>query len=117
MPRSQKLVRFFKVHIIAATPNATNDPATAKLALRTPSALEALEAEGLGLVVDDTVEVDIVDEDAMPSISAVQRKNQNIDLLIEIDGYAPEDAAPLVPELPFPGVLPVSPLPLLPTGD
>ena len=41
------------------------------LGLRTPSALEAMEADGLGLVVDDAVEVDIVDDDTMSTISAV----------------------------------------------
>lgn len=74
-----------------------------------------MEAEGLGLVVDDTVEVDIVDDDTIPSISAVHRRTQNMDLLVEL-GDDPEEAD-AAPVFPLPDVLPVSPLPLLPTGD
>lgn len=39
------------------------------------SPFEALEAEGLGLVVDDIVEVDIVEEDTMPTINAMHCRN------------------------------------------
>ena len=38
------------------------------------SPFEAVEAEGLGLVVDDIVEVDIVDDGTMPTINTILKK-------------------------------------------
>ena len=58
-------------HIMAATPNATTEPATANFGLRMLFPFEAVEAEGLGLVVDDIVEVDIADDDTMPTVNTI----------------------------------------------
>ena len=68
LPRPDSLL---SIHIIAATPNATKEPATAKFGLRMQSPFAALEGEGLGLVVDDILEVEIVDDDTMPTINAI----------------------------------------------
>ena len=83
------------------------------------SPFEAVEAEGLGFVVDDIVEVDIVDDDTKPTINTIHRRKYDMDLLVELGDVADDeaDAAPFVSVFPFPDVLPVSPLPLLPTGD
>ena len=82
------------------------------------SPFEAVEAKGLGLVVDDIVEVDIVDDDTKPTINIIHRRKYDMDLLVGLGDVPDEaDAAPFVSVFPFPDVLPVSPLPLLPTGD